>query len=131
MTFKNEVILIISTCSLELSEFEFVKPIESILKSKRIKFFTEHYSSIKKDDLKKYDKVIICGTALKDFDYLKDINKFSWLKEFNKPLLGICAGMQVLGKVFGNELVDKEEIGNLNVEVKLKNKLTEKEKFNS
>ena len=105
------MILIISTCKEKLHELEFVKPIENILSENKIKFFTKHYSKLSYADLKKADKIIICGTSLKDFDYLNNLNKFQWIKGFEKPILGICAGMQVISLMFKAKNKKKIEIG--------------------
>jgi GMP synthase (glutamine-hydrolysing) len=37
--------------------------------------------------------------------------RFQWLKETEKPVLGICAGMETIGMVFGARLVKCLEIG--------------------
>lgn len=118
------MILIISTCSERLNEAEFVQPIVKIV-GKDCK--TIHYSRLKKKDLADAKKVIICGTALKDNGYLENLNKFEWLKNFEKPLLGICSGMQIIGLNFGAKLISKKEIGMINVWVEKKNKLFSKE----
>jgi len=94
------MILIINTCKEKLHYFEFVKPIEDVLRNNKIKFFTKHYSQIKEPDLEKADKVIICGTSLKDNDFMNNIEKFEWIRKFEKPIFGICAGMQVIGTLF-------------------------------
>lgn len=104
-------VLLISTCNEKLHELEFVKPIKSILCELDETFFVKHYSKLTKEDLGSCSKIIICGTSLKDNLFLKDIKSFSWLKFFNKPVLGICAGMQILGLVYGGELKKKKEIG--------------------
>jgi hypothetical protein len=64
------MILIISTCSQNLNENEFVRPIEKLLLKNGFDYKTKHYSEI--SDVSEYDKIIICGTALKDFEYLKN-----------------------------------------------------------
>lgn len=104
-------ILIISTCSEKLHELEFVKPVEKILNESGKSFFTRHYKKLKKGDLRKADKIIICGTSLKDNKFLEDINHFHWIFEINKPVLGICAGMQIISSVFGARIRRKTEIG--------------------
>jgi GMP synthase (glutamine-hydrolysing) len=102
------MILIINTCKEKLHYYEFVKPIENIVEKG---FFTKHYSEIIGKDLDKADKIIICGTSLKDNQFMKDIKKFKWMRDFGKPILGICAGMQVIGAIFGGDVKRKTEIG--------------------
>mgnify|MGYP001570617223 CR=1 FL=1 len=112
------MILIINLCKEKLHYYEFVKPVEDILKDKGIKFFTKNYRKISEADLKKSDKIIICGTSLMEWSYLNDANfpKFNWIKDFDKPILGICAGMQIIIKMFGGRIIfHREEIGFHNV----------------
>ena len=108
---KGKMILIINICKEKLHYFEFVKPVLDILEKNKISYFTKHYFDLKNDDLNKADKVIICGTSLFDNEFVKDINRFLWLKDFEKPVFGICGGMQIIGLVFGGELKRKAEIG--------------------
>ncbi|MEM3154986.1 MAG: hypothetical protein QW165_05505 [Candidatus Woesearchaeota archaeon] len=111
------MILIISTCKEQLSELEFVRPIAMLVENHNIM----HFSKIKQADINAADKIIIAGTALKDFDYLD--GNFNWLKKCDKPVLGICAGMQVIAKEFGVPLEDATSIGPQKVEVIAENKL--------
>ena len=104
-------ILLISTCNEKFHELEFVRPIESILKKEGKACFIKNYKKLTSKDLETADKVTICGTSLKDNEFLKNIDKFSWIKYFNKPLLGICAGMQIISMVFGSKVMKKTEIG--------------------
>ncbi|MCK5150144.1 hypothetical protein KAJ87_04430 [Candidatus Pacearchaeota archaeon] len=105
------MILLISTCKEKFHELEFVKPIEKILSENKISFFTKHHKEITKSDLNKTKKIILSGTSLKDNHFLKDLKNFEWIKETNKPLLGICAGMQIIGLLFNGKLRNKKEIG--------------------
>jgi len=105
------MILIISTCKEKLHELEFVRPIENILKKNRISYLTKHYMILNKNDVNKADKIIICGTSLQDFDYVNHIDKFSWIKDINKPIFGICSGMQIIGIVHNGNNKKKTEIG--------------------
>lgn len=93
------MILIVNICAERLHYFEFVKPIEDIIERD---FVTKHYLDLSLEDLKKCDKVIICGTSLRDNDFLGRYHEFDWLLNFNKPVLGVCGGMQIIGMVFGN-----------------------------
>jgi GMP synthase (glutamine-hydrolysing) len=105
------MILLISVCSEELHYFEFVKPIETILNEKKIKFATRDYKKLSTDEILKAEKIIICGTSLKDNEFLKHLERFDWIKRYNKPILGICAGMQIIALKCGGRLLKKQEIG--------------------
>ena len=104
------MILIISVCKEKLHYFEFVKPIEKII-SETDEFFTKYYNEVNEGDLRKADKIIICGTSLKDNKFLEDIKKFEWIKNYKKPVLGICAGMQIISLIYGAKLKKETEIG--------------------
>jgi len=105
------MILIINICKEKLHYFEFVKPICDILDNHELKYNVLHYKNVNKKDLKKASKVIICGTSLFDNEFIKHLNKFKWILDFEKPVLGICGGMQIIGKLFGGKLLKKTEIG--------------------
>jgi GMP synthase-like glutamine amidotransferase len=105
------MILIINICKEKLHYYEFVKPIEDILKKNKIDFFTKYYKEIINQDLDQSKKIIICGTSLYDYFFIEDVKKFSWIKYFNKPILGICGGMQIIGLVFNGKIEKNTEIG--------------------
>ena len=58
-------------------------------------------------------------------DYQKQFSKLSWLKETSTPLLGICAGQQLIGKVFGGKIakMKKPVIGMEKITTKKKHSL--------
>ncbi|MBI4145666.1 hypothetical protein HY493_05700 [Candidatus Woesearchaeota archaeon] len=111
--------LVISTCAEELSEPEFVTPLARIARC-----HVKHYRSVSPKDIAKADRIIISGTALKDFAYLD--SDWSWLKDVKIPVLGICAGWQVLLQAvptYPVGLVDDVVIGPREVEVIASNPL--------
>ncbi len=116
------MILIISTCAEKLHELEFVKPVFEIIKKssddKRKNVIIKHYNKITNEDINNADKIIICGTSLKDNEFLKDIKKFQWIKSYKKPILGICSGAHIIGLVFRKKIKKKKAIGLKEIDIK-------------
>jgi GMP synthase (glutamine-hydrolysing) len=107
---------------------EFVRPIEDILKKINvINYDVLHFLEIDEKKIEKYDKIILSGSPLGDFEYLNHLDKFNWLKDTEKTVIGICGGMQIIGKFFGAKLFDCQEIGIIKIKTIKKNKLFEKE----
>ena len=89
---------------------EFVLPIVSITEELE-KCAVQHYLEVDEASLSDYDKIILSGSALKDTVTLNQTARFDWLKDCGKPVLGICAGMQTIGLVFGGRVEKCREIG--------------------
>ena len=89
---------------------EFVLPIVSVVESLE-EYKIKHFLDIEPAELNYYSKIVLSGTALKDQATLKQVDKFNWIKTFDKPILGICAGMQTIGLVFGEPLTPCLQIG--------------------
>ena len=100
-----------------LSKYEFVNPVADTLRNMRKRFEMLHFTEIAEDKLGKYEKIILCGTALKDYTYADRIDMFSWLMQYDRPVLGICAGMQVISAVYGGSIVPKPAIGLEKIEI--------------
>ncbi|MBW6451300.1 MAG: hypothetical protein K0B02_01040 [DPANN group archaeon] len=105
-----------------LEAYEFIQPIVSVIKDKT-DFRVLQYSEIKDKDIDKTDKIILSGANLKDNRFIDDIDKFSWITNYDKPMLGICAGMEIIALVFGSTLKPCTEIGLVEVNTKKKNSL--------
>ena len=110
------------TSEFELSRFEFVNPVVDILKEQEC--LVSHYSQLEKSDVEKADRIIICGTALKDNKFIEDIDMFDWIRDFEKPILGICAGFEIIALIFGSKLEKGKELGVIDVDFE-SNKLFE------
>lgn len=106
---KKDKILIINLCKHELHYFEFVKPIVDIVEIGRFKHEIVHIKHLNKTHLDSSSRTIICGTSLRDFDY--ENKDFSWIKSYDKPLLGICAGFQIICKLYGGKTKKSLHIG--------------------
>lgn len=113
------MILLVDLCFEEdsLSRFEFEDPIADALKGAGFSYRVLHFTKVKGNELEKYDRIILCGTALKDNAYAGHLDSFAWIKSWERPLLGICAGMQVIGAVFGGGIVSQPAIGLMKMEL--------------
>ncbi len=70
-----------------LSYEEFVLPVAKALK---YNCFVRHWSEVSEHDLSRCKKVVLSGSPLGDTTSAESPEKFSWLKGFEKPVLGIC-----------------------------------------
>lgn len=110
-------LLLINICKLNLHIHEFVRPIFDICMKITENITIINYLDLNWDKLKEFDKIIICGTGLKDFEYIQNLDKFYWLKNFSKPVLGICGGGQIIAKIFGAKIKIGKEIGMKDIEI--------------
>jgi GMP synthase-like glutamine amidotransferase len=93
-----------------LAQYEFVKPIISVVEP--IEPCTvKHYLDVAPSDIETCSHIILSGTTLKDFDFLEHLECFQWIKTCTKPILGICAGMQTIIRVYGETLVPCQQVG--------------------
>lgn len=105
-----------------LGYYEFVLPITAVVNGIE-DFSVKHYLEVTDQDTKGCSKIILSGTALKDTATLNQLGKFSWMRYTQKPILGICAGMQTIGLVFGSKLTECAEIGMTQITTLLDNSL--------
>ncbi|MHB8117226.1 MAG: diphthine--ammonia ligase [Methanothrix sp.] len=119
MMHKSPCILLVDLCYEKdsLSQYEFVHPIRDTLQKLGFLCNILHYTEVKPPHLANHDKIILCGTALMDNVYAEHLELFSWIKDFKKPILGICAGMQVISAVYGGSIVPNRAIGLEEIEV--------------
>jgi len=104
-----------------LSRPEFVDPVVSTLRKTGAEIKVLHYSELTSDqnskhlsrDLLECDGIVLCGTAIQDNVYAGEMKRFSWIKDpnYRKPILGICAGMQVIASAFGGKIIPRLAIG--------------------
>jgi len=123
------MILLVSTCKYRLSEEEFVKPVARIVEESGYKHVLRRY--YEETEFSQYDKIVICGTALKDFEYLKYLSNFEKLLDYRGKVLGICAGCHILAKIYGNSLEELKKIGVYRVKLLKANPLTSMSEFNA
>ena len=115
------MILLIDLCHKKdsLSRYEFVYPIADTLRCAGAQPEILHFTQLREACPEKYaqqhdrsyEGIILCGTALKDNVYADRIGLFSWIKSWEGPILGICAGMQIISSVFGGKIIPQPVIG--------------------
>jgi len=98
---------------------EFVKPISAIAGESTV----VHYREADADSAEGHSRIILSGAPLRDNGYMDEIGRFEWLKGCDKPVLGICAGMQALAAAYGCALERCQEIGMMEVETVMENPL--------
>ncbi len=116
------MILVVDLCSHRLSRYEFVQPILRAVKGQG-KAEPFHYHELGPELLEGAERVILSGSPLADREQLEQLWAFDWLKDFKKPVLGICAGFQLLGKLHGGKLVECVEIGMTDIKTTTENPL--------
>jgi GMP synthase-like glutamine amidotransferase len=93
-----------------LAQYEFVKPILSVIEP--IEPCTvKHYFDVAPSNVEQCSHIILSGTTLKDFDFLEHLDRFQWIKTCSKPVLGICAGMQTIIRLYSENLVPCQQVG--------------------
>ena len=89
---------------------EFVASIASVVEPLE-ECTVKHFLEVEPSELSGYSRIVLSGTALKDHATLKQVDRFSWIKETDKPILGICAGMQTISLVFDVPLAPCLQVG--------------------
>jgi GMP synthase (glutamine-hydrolysing) len=105
-----------------LAQYEFVKPILSVVEPLK-PCTVKHYLDVNPSEAEDYSHIILSGTTLKDFVFLENLECFQWIKTCNKPLLGICAGMQTIIRLYGETLVPCQQVGMTEITVTKPNPL--------
>ncbi|MFH0970852.1 MAG: gamma-glutamyl-gamma-aminobutyrate hydrolase family protein [Candidatus Diapherotrites archaeon] len=97
------VVLVVNCAARDdiLSRREFVWPIQ-----RSVGFPTQvvSLSKLAPRNAKNVDAIIFSGCPLADNHFTQYAKKLSWLHKTNVPLLGICAGHELLSLVFGGKL---------------------------
>ena len=101
-------ILIIN--SAEPDERSFVDPIQAALSNTKAHTQIREYTEVPDTcDVNAFDAVIISASPKGDDIVGDHMSHFQWLLTYQKPVLGICAGHQTIGTLFGGDLIRGKE----------------------
>jgi GMP synthase-like glutamine amidotransferase len=107
------MILLVDLCYREnsLGFEEFVLPVRRIVRRCGFRTKEIHYTQIRREGIGSTQGIILCGTPLADNEFLSNISDFAWLPRCGTPVLGICAGMEVMTLAYGGTIQNSCEIG--------------------
>lgn len=103
---------------------EFVDPIMEVLNKADIFVKLINYNEIP-SNLALFDGVIISASPRGDDIVDAHIPYYQWIKNFQKPILGICHGHQFIGVMYGAKLIrdEQSEEGEFSIDIKENNPL--------
>lgn len=113
-------ILIVNNAEENITEF--VDPIKKISNSLNINSDIIQYSDLFTIKLFKYDGIILSGSPKGDNIIDNHLKYYEWIKNYNKPILGICAGHHIIGTLYGSKLIRKIQGEDGNYEVSILSK---------
>lgn len=113
------MILLVDLCHREgsLGYEEFVLPVARIVEEAGHAVRAVHFRKGPGPALDAAAAVIFCGTPLSDNRFLGETGCFSWLADIQIPVLGVCAGMELVCQAFGGTVGSCGEIGMTDVTV--------------
>lgn len=120
---KTIHILIINNA--EQGETGFTWPLEKIISDAGFIAETIEYKECISFNFDKADGILLSGSPQGDDIVEHHLPFFHWLKSYEKPVLGICAGHHIAGYLYGAELLrgEEPESGDFTVEILEDNQL--------
>ncbi len=95
-------ILIINNAEPGLSEF--TNPVKGILSDYYSQSEVIEYADSRRINLNLFNGIILSGSPQGDDIVEHHLPYFQWIKEYKKPIFGICAGHHLVGALYGSEL---------------------------
>jgi GMP synthase (glutamine-hydrolysing) len=96
-------VLVINNAEMGITEF--IEPFYEISEQAGVHMNTFEYKEISKINLSQYDGAILSGSPRGDDIVDHHLPFFKWIESYQKPILGICAGHHIIGKIFGSTLI--------------------------
>ena len=119
---KLKKILIINTSG--IGDLMFTEPIARQLEELKLSYEVKHWTGLLNvQELNHYDAVFISASPKGDnLNFYDRLKAFHWLKTFQDPVFGICAGHQLTGVSFGARLIRNFQAEEGLVEINIENR---------
>jgi GMP synthase (glutamine-hydrolysing) len=106
---------------------EFANPLEKIVTDAGAVSFCIEYQECITFDLNEFDGIILSGSPQGNDIVEHHSHYYRWIKAFEKPVLGICAGHHIIGFLFGSEILRsvEPELGDFEVKIVKKDPIFE------
>jgi GMP synthase (glutamine-hydrolysing) len=88
---------------------EFTTPIEKIVAQSGSTSVSIEYADCVHFNFEPFDGVILTGSPQGDDIIEHHLSYFLWIKDFTKPVLGICAGHHITGFMYGSKVLHSQE----------------------
>lgn len=88
---------------------EFAKPIEKIIADSDSTSVFIEYKECLNFNFNGFDGAILTGSPQGDDIIKHHLPYFNWIQNFDKPILGICAGHHITGFMHGSKILRNEE----------------------
>jgi GMP synthase (glutamine-hydrolysing) len=98
---------------------EFAEPIEKIISELDSSFQFIEYEDCIDFNFSEFDGAILSGSPQGDDIVEHHLPYFKWVKDFERPILGICAGHHITGFMYGSKILRSKEpeSGDFEVEI--------------
>jgi GMP synthase (glutamine-hydrolysing) len=106
-TKKRITLLIINSAEKGISEY--TEPLRQIAEEAGSVAEVREYSEVTAADLSLYDGIMVSGSPRGNDIVDHHLPFFQWIKDCRVPILGICAGHHIVGKLYGSGLLRSVE----------------------
>ncbi|MCK3683256.1 hypothetical protein [Maribellus sp. YY47] len=88
---------------------EFAAPIEKIVSETGAEAVSIEYKDCLTSHFEDFDGIILTGSPQGDDIVNHHLPYFKWIRDYEKPVFGICAGHHITGYLYGARLLRSEE----------------------